>query len=142
MRPIAYVATTSFGHLCLSLRVAMTSILLAIGLIGIMFLRMWSLLLSFATISPTIVMIPLISSPLALSGFSCLKSVKASACVMASSIVLSYLHSNSILALFFIPFMKWNNIYSSVRLGISCVNVVNYISYVCMLPDNFSSHIL
>ena len=53
MRPTTYVATTSFGNLCLSLRVTMTSRYLAIGLISIMLLRIWPLLFDFATISPT-----------------------------------------------------------------------------------------
>ena len=56
MRPTAYVATTSFGNLCLSLRVTVTSRDIAIGLRGIMILRMWPLLFEFATISPTMVM--------------------------------------------------------------------------------------
>ena len=55
MRPTAYVATTSFGNLCLSLCVTMTYKLLTIGLIGVMIIRMWSLLPAFVTISATIV---------------------------------------------------------------------------------------
>ena len=56
MRPTTYVATISFGNLYISLCVAMTSRLLAIGLRGIMLLRMWPLLLNFTTISSTMVM--------------------------------------------------------------------------------------
>ena len=52
----AYVTTTSFGNLCLSIHVPMTSKLLVIVLIGIMLLRMWQLLLGFAKISPMKVM--------------------------------------------------------------------------------------
>ena len=56
MRPTTYVETTSFGNLCLSLRVTTMSRHLAIGLICIMLLRMWPLPFVFATISPTMVM--------------------------------------------------------------------------------------
>ena len=57
MRPTAYVATTSFGNLCLSLCVTMTSRHLAIGLTGNTLLMIRPLLFDFATISPTMVMI-------------------------------------------------------------------------------------
>ena len=56
MRPTTYVATTSFGNLYLSLRVCMTSRILAIKLIGFMIVRIWSLFLALSTISPTMVM--------------------------------------------------------------------------------------
>lgn len=56
MRPTAYVASIPFSGLRLPLTITLTSKLLVIRFIGVMILRMWLLILAFATISSTLVM--------------------------------------------------------------------------------------